>query len=225
MVVVRAITEVGDAEVRRRNTERQRTEAFQQESLSIQWLLFIATALAFGAAAYYAWTAKHQLDIMNETLKEAHIQNVAQQRADFTVNVNEAYSSSNYLAIRITNMGHVNGTLISYRTVYQQEVSYGATFNRERTVTLNPPEGIAAGSIYTIGISLPPTPTYIPTAKSPWSVSVIFYLTYDDGFGNEGTLRSCFLLQPTTRLWDSSCTWVTPVDLSKEPQTTQKKNK
>ena len=54
-------------------------------SITVQWFLCLVTLLAFVAAAYYAIVSRRQLVTMNDTLKEAHIQNVAQQRAMLTV--------------------------------------------------------------------------------------------------------------------------------------------
>lgn len=211
---LRVIVEMSEGDAKQQKATSQRDYAFQWESLRVQRYLFYATLAAFGAAAYYAWTAK-------ETLKEIHLQNVAQQRADFSVTVDQSYTGPDRLAIDITNHGHVTGTLISYQIIYGQKISYGASFTRQHTETVK--EAIAADSVYILGISLPSTPTFAPTRHGEWYVHTECYLTYDDGFGNEGVLRACLQLEPTTRVWNVSCGWINSVDLSRDSKSENKK--
>src|SRR5437879_4051589 len=64
-VGVRAITQPSDAEIGHRQTNEQRTQTFQDRSLAVQWSLFVATFLAFAAAAWYAHIASQQKDTMD----------------------------------------------------------------------------------------------------------------------------------------------------------------
>jgi len=59
-----------DALANEQKAEKQKTTCFQRESLSVQWLLFWATALAFVAAAVYAGIARYEL---RETQKQTAI--------------------------------------------------------------------------------------------------------------------------------------------------------
>lgn len=56
------IRERPNAEITQEEANRKGTEDFQRKSLRVQWSLFAATLLAFGAAGYYACVAKNTLD-------------------------------------------------------------------------------------------------------------------------------------------------------------------
>jgi hypothetical protein len=79
--VVRTIAEPGTAEARQREVDRKSANAFRRKSLVVQWCLFVATLLAFLAAAYYARIAKQQAEIMHETLIEVQRQTVAAEKS------------------------------------------------------------------------------------------------------------------------------------------------
>jgi hypothetical protein len=61
---VRVIAQRSDAEIHQHQTDRQSTNTFQRKSLTVQWFLFAATLLAFGAAGYYAYIADQQRNAM-----------------------------------------------------------------------------------------------------------------------------------------------------------------
>jgi hypothetical protein len=95
------ITEPSEREAKQHKAEYQKQNWLQLQALRAQRHLLAATLAAFGAAAYYAWTSKRQLNTMNETLKEAHIQNVAQQRADLDIRADSSASGSSKITLQL----------------------------------------------------------------------------------------------------------------------------
>lgn len=73
---VHAVTQRSNAEISQDETDRQGTNAFQRRTLTVQWCLFTATMLAFGAAAYYAFIAKQQKDTMEGTFQQIRNQTI-----------------------------------------------------------------------------------------------------------------------------------------------------
>lgn len=135
---------------------------------------------------------------MNETLKEAHTQNVTQQKAALSFEVVPSFRTKYGLAITIHNTGRMKATLLTYRISYEQKVSYGQTFTHERIVDLrDKSESIAGGGeyVYNLEISTPPLPKYIPE-RGEWSVMTTLIVRYDNGFGDEDGVRGCFSFNP-----------------------------
>lgn len=135
---------------------------------------------------------------MNETLKEAHTQNVTQQKAALSFEVVPSFRTKHGLAITIHNTGRMKATLLTYRISYEQKVSYGQTFTHERIVDLrDKSESIAGGGeyVYNLEISTPPLPKYIPE-RGEWSVMTTLIVRYDNGFGDEDGVRGCFSFNP-----------------------------
>jgi hypothetical protein len=160
-----------------------------------------------------AWVSKQQLATMNEMLKEAHLQNVAQQQAALSFEVVPSFRTKYGLAITIHNTGRMKATLLAYRIRYEQKVSYGQTFTRERTVDLrNKSENIGGGYIYSLEIATPPLPQYI-SERGEWSVMATLIVRYDNGFGDEDGVRGCFSFNPRSGEGGQTCSWVTSVDI------------
>jgi hypothetical protein len=80
-IPVYVVAERSNTEVGRYETDTKSDKRFQSRSLTVQWCLFTATILAFGAAAYYASIADKQRDIMKATLDESRKQTTASQSA------------------------------------------------------------------------------------------------------------------------------------------------
>jgi hypothetical protein len=131
VITVHAVTQLGDADARKQEADRYGNYAFQEQTLWVQWLSFVATLLAFGAAAYYASIARQQLNTMNQTLIEAHIQNVAQQRALLGVDGNSIPLRGGAIGLRIKNQGRMAGKIVSCHMKYEQFRSNNASLVRE----------------------------------------------------------------------------------------------
>ena len=68
LATIRVITQPSDAELQQRNDSKRGADRFQRRSLIVQWSLFCATLLAFGAAAYYAHVAEEQTKLLRQQL-------------------------------------------------------------------------------------------------------------------------------------------------------------
>lgn len=220
MITVRAITELGDADARKRDAERNSSDSFQKASLSVQWWLFIATLLAFGAAAYYATIAKQQLATMDETLQEVHVQNFAQQRALLSVPSPPTFLEDGQLAIRVKNSGRLSAKVLRCHIAYVQKMSYGRSFLRYRDVRSD--TAIPAEGFYDVGVWLPQIPRYLfmkgtskpALGRGLWEVNISISVDYDGGFGDKETLSYCSFFDPVNRVWGNNCLSPTSLDIS-----------
>lgn len=206
------------------NTESNKAQSYEEKDYRLQkWGLVVQvclcafTALAFGAAAYYAEIARRQLNTMNVALTEAHIQNVAQQRAVLTIDSKPFWLSQGDLAIRVRNQGHMPARITVYRVRYKQITGTGA-YVRNREV--KPGSTVSIEDPYVISVSLPPVPQFVN--GQVWDVSLDLIIGYDDGFGETQFVTACFNPEFTGRdftvfnyQWQASCQAVNSVDLSK----------
>jgi len=205
------------------DTDDKKRYRLQQWGLFVQAALCIFTAFAFGAAAYYAWIAKEQLEAMTESLNEAHVQNVAQQRALLVFDGDPMSLVNGDIGMRIRNMGHMAATITSYTAAYAQSVTGKPFLYRERRIqpnTMVTPEDPAVIDI---------KPPVIPHVKvgDRYLFQIDLTVSYKDGFGNTQHVHSCLSLRLPDSMWEKSCMWVNVIDLSKDnpPATSEKQNK
>ena len=69
-IAIRTVTEFGDAYSEQHKSDQKGTRDFERRYIRVQWFLFGAAFLAFGAAAYYAQVARQQKDTMDKTYGE-----------------------------------------------------------------------------------------------------------------------------------------------------------
>ena len=208
---LKVVVESSEADSKQHKTEYQYSYALQRETLDVQWYLFWATLLAFVAAAYYALSAKQQLDIMNQTLQEAHIQNVAQQRALLGVDGGSIPLRGGDIGIRIKNQGRMAGRIVSCHMKYEQFRSNSASLVREKDERID--SLVAPEEPFVLSFTPPEIP---PLAKGERIyIRLDISIAYDDGFGTIQHISPCLSYNVAQDAWDQSCLSTYAIDLSK----------
>ncbi|MBV9679272.1 MAG: hypothetical protein JO185_23245 [Acidobacteriaceae bacterium] len=211
IITVHAITKLGDTDAKKQDADRYANNTFQQKSLFVQWCLFAATFAAFAAAAIYALIAKQQLATMTETLEEAHIQNVAQQRALLGVDGGHIALLGGKVGIRIKNQGRMVGKIVSCHMKYEQFRSNSTSLVREEDEQVN--ALVAPEEPLVLSFTPPQVPPL--TKGERIYIRLDIYIAYDDGFEAIQHISPCLSYNVAQDTWDQSCLSTYPIDLSK----------
>ena len=167
-----------------------------------------------------SYIAKGQLQAMNQTVREAHTQNMAQQRATLEVK-GSPYVSEDKIGIPIINTGRLPATMNFYRVLLTRlgSTPTDLVWDTHKILPKEIESTIPINRVYYIGVKLPETAAALLENHGICMLEV--YAVYNDGFTDQ-RLASCFILDRSTSKWEPNCVLERPtIDFSKITPTTE----
>jgi hypothetical protein len=177
-------------------------DAFQRKSIAVQWCVFAAALLAFGAAGYYAWIAKQQwraMLIANEQTKTAlHVT----QRAYITTGAPQLDLAKGAVYLPLSNGGHIPSgdiEVVVHEAVFNQPIPDSlpyAKFAVEKSWKRHrlPPSPPGLN----FGIVIPTLAASKPKLEAALQAIIIAgVVSYSDGFPDDESQQWPFCMQTT----------------------------
>ena len=200
-----------------RKTESRQQYSAQNSARWAAWCTFVATVLAFVAAAVYAWYAKGQLDQMrtatqNSTATLTQLQNqttLMRQQLVGTlsaiVDFDEAVIKKDYssFTLSISNRGHITTAVVEVRCEIQHTTIDGSKqVSKSRSCSFVIPQLEPAPYVFTRTFKLDSEASqYLETQSDTFTIKGD--IRYDNGVGDKFTKPFCVSYVGSYRTFDA----------------------